>query len=101
MQINDIIDESIRQFGYNPQSSFSADVKEKTMKVTLVENVSNFIRGFSGFQEMFINADHFRGKIDVFKGDVELLQIIAKIDIISVSIHEHSHCKLREVGKMS
>lgn len=66
--------------------------------MTLVENMTSTLRGFSGRDEIFINTDHFREKIDGFKGDLQLLQILAKIDIISVVLHEFAHVKIRKVN---
>lgn len=74
-----------------------ASVDDDDIKISFVTNVTTALRGFTGFNEIFINVDHFADKFDAFKGDIEILQLIAKIDIISVAIHEYSHVKIRKV----
>lgn len=65
--------------------------------MTLVQNVTSTLRGFSGYDNIFINAEHFQQKFDLFKGNVEQLQLLAKMDIISVTIHELAHVMIRKV----
>lgn len=67
--------------------------------ITLVDNVTTNVRGFSGFEEVFINAHHFRNKFDSFVGETNLLQLLAKMDIISIAIHEISHVLIRKVRR--
>lgn len=97
LQINKIIDACVMDFGLAPHRSSSED-EEDPIKVILVENGAKELRGFAGFDEIYIHAAHFQDKIDTFPGDVELLQLICKIDVISLSIHELSHIKMRKVS---
>lgn len=64
----------------------------------MVENGVPELRGFAGFNEIYIHVSHFQDKIDKFSGDVEILQLICKIDLISLAIHELSHVKIRKVS---
>lgn len=95
-QINDIISECMVDYCQVPQQSNGADEQEN-VKVTLVENSTRILRGFVGFQEIFIHADHIHQKIDTFDGNVDVLQLICKMDIISLVVHELAHIKIRKV----
>lgn len=65
-----------------------------------MENVATVVRGFSGFDEIFINATHFRKKFNSFEGDEGLLQLLAKMDIISLALHEFAHVMIRKVRRI-
>lgn len=71
------------------------------IKISLVDKVTTVLRGFSGLNEIFINANHFRTKFDSFASDSDqdlgLLQLLAKMDIICVTIHELAHVMFRKV----
>ncbi|XP_037025635.1 uncharacterized protein LOC119067014 isoform X2 [Bradysia coprophila] len=95
-QINGKIDECLADFGQPVHELTDIEYEQTKVKVTLVESAAAMVRGFAGFHEIFINADHFRQKIDNFKGDTHLLQLVAKIDIISVVLHEYGHIKIRQ-----
>lgn len=77
--------------------SMPDDFSIECVTVTLVENLITIVRGFAGFDEIFINADHFRRKFDSFDGTVEQLRLLAKMDIISVTLHELAHVMIRKV----
>lgn len=100
LQINDIIDECIVDFGEVPQSYNDVDEQEG-INITLVERNTPYLRGFVGFNEIFIHADHIQGKIDQFKmNDEDLLQFLCKMEIISITIHELAHLKIRKVKRL-
>lgn len=63
-----------------------------------MENITSYVRGFSGFDEIFVNAESFQKKFDSFEGDDDtFLRLLAKMDIISVVIHEFAHIIIRKV----
>lgn len=100
LQINEIIDECVVDFGEVPQSSYDVDEQEG-INITLVERNTPYLRGFVGFNEIFIHADHIQGKIDQFKmNDEDLLQLLCKMEIISITIHELAHLKIRKVKRL-
>lgn len=91
-----MIKESIQEF----ELSIPDDMEFENVDIILVDSITTMLRGFSGVNEIFINADHFQKKFDAFKvdldSDVVLLDLLAKMDIISVTIHEISHVMIRK-----
>ncbi|KAG4074404.1 hypothetical protein HA402_000383 [Bradysia odoriphaga] len=71
-------------------------VEEATIKVTFLRSSDPTVRGFAGFGEFFINSYHFQEKFRHFGESIELLQVIAKMDIISLTVHELAHINIRK-----
>lgn len=55
------------------------------------------LRGFIGLNELFINASHFLSKISQWRADAELLNLLVKIDLISLVLYQYTHLRLRQV----
>ncbi|KAG4077177.1 hypothetical protein HA402_016164 [Bradysia odoriphaga] len=99
-EINDKIDECLIDFGQPIlDRSDLEEEEENRIKITLVKNGENALRGFVGIQELLINVDHFRRKIWCFNDsneNPEILPLILKMDIIAVVVHEYAHLKIRK-----
>lgn len=91
-QINDIIDEAMSQFGFP-----ICKVAEPFVDIKIVHSSIPELRGFVGINQIFIHADNFEEKIKEFKGSQGLLQQVARMDIISLVIHELAHTRLMRV----
>ncbi len=66
-QINEIIDECLTEFG---QVADTDEGEQENIIVTLVSDTALFVRGFVGFNQIYINAEHFHNKIEQFKGNI-------------------------------
>lgn len=64
------------------------------LKVKFISMKCNEIRGFSGINDVFINKDHFIKKYGTNEAD---LKAVGKMDIITISVHEFAHVRLRQV----
>ena len=95
-QIKELIKDCVND--YCQKTSTDAEVLEDDpIKVTLIESTDPCVRGFSGFEEFFINTFHFQQKIAHFQETVDLLQVVAKMDIIALSVHELAHVNIQKV----
>ncbi|XP_037035951.1 uncharacterized protein LOC119074095 [Bradysia coprophila] len=94
-QINHKINECLTDLGQSITEVTEFEKKDQ-IKITLVESGLKILRGFVGLEELFIHTDHFRQKINDFKGSLEQLQLVSKMDIISIAIHEYAHLKIRQ-----
>lgn len=99
-QIQETINQCLIEFGQVPLAVVDEE-EDDAIKVRLVSSDDEHLRGFVGISEIFINATHFQKKIARFEGSLDALQLIAKMDIISVSIHEVAHLRFRKVRRIS
>lgn len=58
------------------------------------------LRGFSGINEPFINENYFLAKISEWKLNVRLLELIKKMDLITIGLHEYAHFRIRQVKSL-
>lgn len=93
LQINEIIETCISEVGIAPVQYNDTDIE-----IVLVENAAQELRGFVGFNVIYVHSSHFQTKIDSYKGDDDLLDSILKIDLICLAIHELSHIRIRKVS---
>ncbi|KAG4077066.1 hypothetical protein HA402_016053 [Bradysia odoriphaga] len=94
-KINHKINECLADFGQSISEVADFEKKDQ-IKITLVECGLKLLRGFAGLEELFIHTDNFRQKINDFDGSLEQLQLVCKMDIISIAIHEYAHLKIRQ-----
>lgn len=91
-QIQSTVGKLVEKFGYHPQ--------EPEIEFVLVENVSDKLRGFSGMEQIFINANHFDKKqqeyMDEIKNEI-LFEQVVRMDMVSLILHEYGHVKLWKV----
>lgn len=75
------------------------------INVQFFSNDMTHLRGFSGINSVYFNKQHFFEKRQIheskMKEDVTFrnnVNLMLKIDIIALAIHEFSHVRLRQVN---
>ncbi|XP_037051054.1 uncharacterized protein LOC119084991 [Bradysia coprophila] len=92
--VNEVILRCIEEYGVNVEQSTSGVVK-----IVYVNNSCQNLRGFSGINEVYINAVHFLLSLHVYDAiiaDKHDLELRLQVDIINVAIHELAHLQLRK-----
>lgn len=97
MQLNKVINQCLKDYGQETLENEETDLQDVPLKITLIESKDKFVRGFAGFGEIFVNTQHFHQKIRDFGGDIDMLQVVAKLDVISLAVHELAHIQIRKV----
>lgn len=94
LQVNEIIDNGVREYLIP-----CLNTNENKIDIRFVVELPETIRGFAGVNTVYVNANHFMQNLNDFRfiKDHEYLDLIMKVDIITLILHEYSHIKLRKV----
>lgn len=71
--------------------------KDRGIEVTFVSTAVTTLRGFSGYNTVYINKDHFDEKVNKPQWSNELVLV----DVVTVTVHELAHVRSRKVCSSS
>lgn len=94
LQVNKIIDNGVSEYLIP-----CVNTNENKIDIKFVVELTEEIRGFAGVNTVYVNANHFLQNLNDFRSivDDEYLDLIMKVDVINLILHEYSHIKLRKV----